>query len=63
MTNLDPTSTLALVSTASENQALFLRDFVYKHLTFQSGMDVKFHVRSPRLSTLVRPPDLTDTLR
>ncbi|KAK3296438.1 uncharacterized protein B0H64DRAFT_417841 [Chaetomium fimeti] len=43
VTNLDPASTLALASTVSERQALPLRDFVYKHLDFQSGMDVKLH--------------------
>lgn len=44
VTNPDPASTLAIVSTASESQVPFLRDFVYKHLAFQAGMDVKIHV-------------------
>ncbi|KAL2017772.1 hypothetical protein VTK56DRAFT_1690 [Thermocarpiscus australiensis] len=43
VTNLDPSSTLALASTASEIQVRFLREFVYKHITFQPGIDVKLH--------------------
>ncbi|KAK4176795.1 hypothetical protein QBC36DRAFT_300835 [Triangularia setosa] len=41
LTNLDPASSLAVISTASRNQALFLKEFIYKHITFQSGLDVK----------------------
>ncbi|KAK4236851.1 hypothetical protein C8A03DRAFT_16533 [Achaetomium macrosporum] len=43
VTNLNPTSLLAMISTASQTQVLSLREFVYKHLTFQPGMDVKLH--------------------
>ncbi|KAK4154901.1 hypothetical protein C8A00DRAFT_32256 [Chaetomidium leptoderma] len=43
ITNLDPAGTLALASTASETQAQALKGFVYKHLSFQSGMDVKLN--------------------
>ncbi|KAK0736471.1 hypothetical protein B0T21DRAFT_367008 [Apiosordaria backusii] len=42
LTNIDATSTLAVISTASRTQALFLKEFIYKHITFQSGMSVKF---------------------
>ncbi|KAK0704464.1 hypothetical protein B0H67DRAFT_497304 [Lasiosphaeris hirsuta] len=40
ITNLDPWSTLAVAATASQSQALTLRDFVHKHITFQPGMEV-----------------------
>ncbi|KAL2158162.1 hypothetical protein VTH06DRAFT_4730 [Thermothelomyces fergusii] len=42
-TNLDPAVTLALAATAPERHALPLRDFVYKHLSLEAGMDVKLH--------------------
>ncbi|KAL2140153.1 hypothetical protein VTI28DRAFT_4202 [Corynascus sepedonium] len=41
LTNLDPASTLALAATASERQTFPLRMFLYKHLSFQSGTEVK----------------------
>ncbi|KAK3313608.1 hypothetical protein B0H66DRAFT_566617 [Apodospora peruviana] len=41
ITNPDAMSLLAIVSTASQNQAFALRDFVYKYITFQPGMDVR----------------------
>ncbi|KAK3339728.1 hypothetical protein B0T25DRAFT_618264 [Lasiosphaeria hispida] len=40
ITNLDPWTTLAVAATASQSQALTLRDFVHKHITFQPGMEV-----------------------
>ncbi|KAL2189199.1 hypothetical protein L209DRAFT_763766 [Thermothelomyces heterothallicus CBS 203.75] len=42
-TNLDPATTLALAAAAPERHALPLRDFVYKHLSFQSDMEVRLH--------------------
>ncbi|KAK0703953.1 hypothetical protein B0T26DRAFT_794513 [Lasiosphaeria miniovina] len=41
ITNLDPWCTLAIAAAAPSNQVPFLRDFVYKHITFQQGMGVK----------------------
>jgi hypothetical protein len=45
ITNLDRWSILALIGTASESQALGLRDAIYKHLAFENFIGVTFPVR------------------
>ena len=45
ITNLDRWSIYALICTASESQALGLRDAIYKHLAFENFIGVTFPVR------------------
>ncbi|KAL2130282.1 hypothetical protein VTI74DRAFT_6676 [Chaetomium olivicolor] len=59
LTNLDPAGTLALAATTSEIQALCLRDFVYQHLSFQSGMEATVHsTRGPHFQLSFHLPFL-----
>ncbi|KAK1751401.1 hypothetical protein QBC47DRAFT_464121 [Echria macrotheca] len=52
ITNLNPWSTLALAATASQTQALALRDFVHKHITFQPSMGVAINQTPTQTFTL-----------
>jgi hypothetical protein len=45
----DPWSILALIGTASGNQAPVLRDALYRHVAFQTFMGVSFAVRMSNL--------------
>lgn len=42
--DLDPHSVLALVATATRSEAQHLKDFIYKHLVFETSIGVTIGV-------------------
>lgn len=62
ITNLDSYSRMAIAATAPKETASFLKDFLYKHVAFQSGIEAKMtvsateaFVRVTQLTAIVSP--------
>lgn len=60
ITDADPYCILALLATASPLQAMVLRDFIWRNITFHAFLGVRISVKNPSIASVTTrlPPDI-----